>query len=66
MVLKKYKRKIIYKNSVYYWYVKTTNNSHRVHIISDDKKLHLEYPFFDTELPITPQIIKNHLKDYGI
>ncbi len=64
MVSKKGKRKIIFDDSVYYWYVRIENNSHRLHIISDDKKLHLEYPFIDTELPVTPKVIANHLKKY--
>lgn len=64
MVSKKGKRKIIFDDSVYYWYIKISDNSHRLHIISDDKKLHLEYPFIDTELPVTPEIIATHLKEY--
>ncbi|MDE6781837.1 MAG: hypothetical protein K2J40_10315 [Ruminococcus sp.] len=64
MVSEKGKRKIIFDDSVYYWYVRIENNSHRIHIISNDKKLHLKYPFIDTQLPVTPQLIKNYLKEY--
>lgn len=64
MVSKKGKRRFIYNDSVYYWYIKITNNEHKVHIISDDKKLHLEYPFLDTEVSVTPQVVKNHLEEY--
>ena len=64
MVSKKNKRKIVYEGTNYYWYVRVDELSHRVHIISDDKKVHLEYPFFDTELPVTPRNIRNHLKEY--
>lgn len=64
MISKKGKRKIEYAGTVYYWYVTVNNNGHRVHIISDDRKTNLEYPFMDTEVPITPQTIRNHLKEY--
>ncbi|MDE5781028.1 MAG: hypothetical protein K2I03_06060, partial [Lachnospiraceae bacterium] len=65
MVNEKNKRKIRYNGTVYYWYVRVENSTHKVHIISEDKKVNLEYPFFDSELPITPQIIRNHLKEYN-
>ena len=64
MVSKKNKHKIEYEGTSYYWYVKVNDHSHRVHIISNDKKVHLEYPFFDIEIPVTPQDIRNHLKEY--
>lgn len=51
MVFKKNKRKIVYEGTNYYWYVRVNERGHRVHIISDDKKVHLEYPFLDTEIP---------------
>ena len=61
---KKNKRKIVYEGTNYYWYVKVNEHGHRVHIISDDKRVHLEYPFLDTEIPVTPQDIRKHLKKY--
>ena len=64
MVSKKGKRKIEYEGKIYYWYVRIGTNGHRVHILSEDKKIHLEYPFLDTEVPITPQVIRDHLKAY--
>lgn len=64
MVTEKNKRKIVYKGINYYWYVRVSEHRHRVHIISEDKKVHLEYPFLDTEIPVTPQDIRNHLKEY--
>ncbi len=64
MAFKKDKRKIEYEGKNYYWYVRVNEHGHRVHIISDDKKMHLEYPFLDSEIPITPQDIRNHLKKY--
>lgn len=64
MVFRKNKRKLVYEGSNYYWYVRVHEHSHRVHIISEDKKVHLEYPFLDMEVPVTPQEIRNHLKEY--
>lgn len=64
MVSNKNKRKIEYGGESYYWYVRVDDSGHRVHIISDDKKVHLEYPFIDTEIPVTPQDIRNYLKEY--
>lgn len=63
MVSKKNKRKIAYEGTNYYWYVRVDEHGHRVHIISDDKKVHLEYPFFDTEIPVAPQDIRDHLNN---
>jgi len=64
MVFKKNKRKIEYEGTCYYWYVSVNNDGHKVHILSEDKKVHLEYPFLDTEIPVTPQDIRKHLKEY--
>lgn len=64
MVHSKNKRKFEYDGNTYYWYVRLTNRGHRVHILSTDKKVHLEYPFLDTDVPVTPQDIRNHLRDY--
>lgn len=64
MVSKKDKREIVYEGTPYYWYVRVNEHSHRVHIISADKKVHLEYPFLDTEIPVTQKEIRNHLKKY--
>lgn len=64
MVSGKNKRKIEYEGTNYYWYVRVNDHGHRVHIISEDKKVHLEYPFIDTEVPVTPQDIRKHLEEY--
>lgn len=64
MVSGKGKRKIVYEGTVYYWYVRINERGHRVHILSEDKQVHLEYPFLDTEVPVTPQDIRYHLKKY--
>lgn len=64
VVSKKNKRKITYKGMIYYWYVRINERGHRIHILSEDKKVHLEFPFLDTELPVTPQRIREHLREY--
>lgn len=64
MVYSKNKRKIEYDGNTYYWYVRITGCGHRVHILSGDKKVHLEFPFLDTQAPVTPQDIRNHLREY--
>ena len=48
------KRKHIYNNETYYWFVrKNSEGIPRIHIISDDKKINLERAVFDTEVPVT-------------
>lgn len=64
MVSGKNKRKIVYEGTNYYWYVRVSGHGHRVYIISDDKKVRLDYPFLDTEIPVTSKHIRNHLKEY--
>ncbi len=66
MVSGKNKRKIVYEGRNYYWYVRINEHGHRVHILSEDKKLHLEYPFLDTEVPVTPRDIRNHLPRWNV
>ena len=64
MVSKKGKRKLIYSGTAFYWFVRVNENGHRVHIISEDKKVNLEYPFFDTAIPVTPSEIRRQLDEY--
>lgn len=65
MVAKKGKRKIEYNGELYYWYVRADKaNILKIHILSDNKKINLEYPFFDSEVPVTPAYIKHLLDDY--
>ena len=65
MVLKKGKRKLIYNETVFYWYVrKKPEGIPRIHILSEDKQINLELSPFDTELPVTPEEIKKKLKRY--
>ena len=49
MVAKKGKRKIEYEGN---------------HILSEDKKINLEYPPFDSEVPVTPSYIRRLLDNY--
>lgn len=65
MVSKKGKRKIKYNDNIFYWYVrKTHEGSLRIHILSKDKRVNLEFAPFDTELPVTPKEIKAKLERY--
>ena len=61
----KEKRKHIYNNETYYWFVrKNSDGNPRIHIISNDKKINLERPVFDTEVPLTGAYISKILDDY--
>lgn len=52
------KRKIIFNNEVYYWFVKIEKDgSHRIHILTEDKKINRVYPMVDTEVSVTPSYI---------
>ena len=64
MISHKGKRRIEYEGNLYYWYVRVNDRGHRVHILSDDRKIYLEYPFLDTELPVTPREIRDRLEEY--
>ena len=65
MVLKKGKRKIEYCGNVFYWFVRVDDKKNfRIHILSEDKKINLECPPFDSEMPVTPSYIKKLLDDY--
>ena len=59
------KRKIIFNDEVYYWFVKAEKDgSHKIHIMTEDKKIKKEYPMFDTEVPVTPAYIRKLLEDH--
>lgn len=65
MVLKKGKRKLIYNETVFYWYVrKNSEGIPRIHILSEDKQINLELSPFDTEVPVTPKEIEMNLERY--
>lgn len=59
------KRKHIYNNETYYWFVrKNSEGIPRIHIISDDKKIKLERAMYDTEVPVTGAYINTLLDEY--
>lgn len=65
MVSKKGKRKIEYDGKLLYWFVRANDSGNlRIHILSEDKKINLEYPFFDSEIPVTPSYIRHLLDGY--
>ena len=65
MVLQKGKRKIVYNDNIFYWYVRKNHDGKpRVHILSEDKRINLEFAPFDAELPVTPKEIKTKLERY--
>lgn len=65
MVAKKGKRKIEYEGNVFYWFVRADDNGNiRIHILSEDKKINLEYPPFDSEVSVTPAYIRMLLDNY--
>ncbi len=50
---------------VFFCLIRTNNTkSKRIHILSDDKRINLEYPFFDSDVPVTPSYIKRLLDNY--
>lgn len=65
MVSKKGKRKMKYDGKLFYWLVCSNDlGIIRIHILSEDKKVNLEYPLFDSELPVTPSYIRHLLDGY--
>lgn len=65
MVAKKGKRKIEYEGNIFYWFVRVDDNGNmRIRILSDNKKINLEYPPFDSEVPVTPFYIRSLLDNY--
>lgn len=65
MVAKKGKRKMEYEGNIFYWFVRVDDNGNmRIRILSDNKKINLEYPPFDSEVPVTPSYIRSLLDNY--
>ncbi len=59
MISTKEKRKIVHEGSTFYWYVRSDGAGIlRIHIMSEDKRINLEYPLFDSEVPVTPSYIR--------
>lgn len=65
MVSKKKKRKIIYQDKVFYWFVRrNAEGIPRIHLLSEDKKIRLERPLFDCEVPVGSLYIRQLLQEY--
>lgn len=65
MVSKKGKRKIVYNDNTFYWYVrKNPEGNPRIHILSENKRINLEFAPFDSELSVTPKEIRVKLERY--
>lgn len=64
MISKKGKRKLVYNGITYYWFVRLNEHGYSVHIISEDRKVNLNYPFFDSEKPVTPREICRRLEEF--
>lgn len=65
MVSKKGKRKLVYEGKSFYWFVRANPNGvPRIHILSEDKKINLEYPLFDRKNLSTAAYVKHLLKEY--
>ncbi|RHR49404.1 hypothetical protein DWX10_21970 [Clostridium sp. AF18-27] len=65
MISKKGKRRMEYNGAVYYWFVrKNREGVPRIHILSEDKKVNLEFPLFDSEASTTRQEIERLLKQH--
>lgn len=65
MISTKGKRKIDYKGTPFYWFVRSNGvGILRIHILSEDKKINLEYPLFDSEVSVTPAYIRHLLDEH--
>lgn len=65
MISTKGKRKIEYEGSIFYWFVRMNKEGVlRIHILTEDKKINLDYPLFDSEVAVTPAYIRHLLDGY--
>lgn len=65
MVSKRGKRKIVYEDKVFYWFARENSDGiPKIRILSEDKKINLEYPLFDREVPVLPAYVLQLLKEY--
>lgn len=65
MVSKKHKRAFEYDGSLFFWFVRANEAGIlNIHILSEDKKINLEYSLFDSEVPVTPVYIRHLLDSY--
>lgn len=64
MVSKKGKKKIDYKGRTFYWFIReNTEGIAKIHILSEDKEVHLEYFLMDREVPVVSSYVKKILED---
>lgn len=65
MVSKKGTRKLEFEGNIFYWFVRRNAEGYkRIHILSEDKKVHLEFPPIDSGAIIEPAFIRERLKKY--
>lgn len=65
MISGKGKRLLEYNMEKYYWFVRSDRTgTMKIHILSEDKRIILEYPVFDKEVPVTPAYIRKLLEDH--
>lgn len=65
MVSKKRKRRIAYNGRLFFWFVRKNDSGiPNIHIVSEDKKIHLKYHLFDTEIPVTKKDVEKCLNRY--
>lgn len=65
MVSKKGKRKVVYEDKVFYWFLRADlAGIPKIHILSEDKNINLEYPLFDREVPVLSAYVLQLLKEY--
>lgn len=58
-------RKIIFNNQLFFWYVrKNQEGIPRLHIISEDKRIILDKPLFDTEISVTRNYVIKLIDEY--
>ena len=67
MISKKGKRKVVYEDKVFYWFVRANSDGiPKIHILSEDKKINLEYPLFDREVSVLSVYVLQLLKEYFV
>lgn len=65
MVSKRGKRKLIFNDRIFYWFVrKNSSGIPKIHILSEDKKINLIYPLFDRDVPVVSSYVVQLLKRY--
>ena len=61
------KRRIIVNDKEFYWFVRVEEDgSHRIHIMTSDKKMNWTYPMLDTEVPVTPEYVRELILNSGV